>query len=57
MLDAAGFELRMRLATLDTHDEARRHAEALLGVGELAAFTNRERERVKTAQRRTTARA
>ena len=53
ILEVAGFELRMRLATPDTHDEARRYAESLLGAGEVAAFTKRERERVQTSRRAT----
>ena len=52
ILNAAGFELRMRLAAPDTHEEARRRAEELLGSAEVAAFSGRESMRVTRAQRR-----
>ncbi len=57
ILDAAGFELRMRLATPDTHEDARRRAEDLLGSDEVAAFTKREDDRVTRAKHRAAVRA
>jgi len=52
ILDAAGFELRMRMASPDTHEMARQRAEALLPREALEAFTAAERKRVKGARRR-----
>lgn len=52
ILAAAGFELRMRLAPPDTHDAARRAAEALLPTDAVRAFTRRERDRTGRAGRR-----
>jgi transcriptional regulator with XRE-family HTH domain len=51
ILDAAGFELRMRLAEPDTHDVTRRIAESLLPPTQLDAFTKTEQERVERARR------
>jgi transcriptional regulator with XRE-family HTH domain len=52
ILQAAGFELRMRLAEPDTHEVTRRMAESLLPPGQLDAFTQGEQERVRRARRR-----
>ena len=57
ILEAAGFELRMRLAAPDGHDEARLRAEDLLGSGKVAAFTKREGDRVTRARPRAAVRA
>lgn len=46
LLTAAGFELRMRLATPDTHDAARRGAEQLLGSAQVDEFAQHQRDRV-----------
>ncbi|MCC6226367.1 MAG: helix-turn-helix transcriptional regulator [Microthrixaceae bacterium] len=46
ILDAAGFEVRMRLVEPDRHDATRTMAESLLPSAELEAFTDRERRRV-----------
>jgi transcriptional regulator with XRE-family HTH domain len=46
ILASAGFDLRMRLATPDTHEDARRRAEDLLSSDTVAAFTKREDDRV-----------
>lgn len=46
ILDAAGFELRMRLARPDTHDATRQKAENLFPREAVEAFTGAERERV-----------
>ncbi len=46
ILDAAGFEVRMRLVEPDRHDTTRAIAETLLPAEELAAFNQRERRRV-----------
>jgi transcriptional regulator with XRE-family HTH domain len=54
ILAAAGFELRMRLAEPDTHDRARRKAEALLPREAVDAFAAGERRRVRRARRRGT---
>jgi len=51
ILDAAGFEVRMRLAEPDTHDASRRAAEALLPSEQRRAFARRERERVRRSRR------
>lgn len=53
ILAAAGFELRMRLAEPDTHDNARRKAEALLPADAVDAFTVAEAERVSPGRPRT----
>jgi len=50
---AAGFDLRMRLAPPDTHDRTRKIAEAVLPPAELKAFTTRERRRASRAAART----
>jgi len=55
VLEAAGFELRMRLAPPDTHERTRRIAEALLPPPELEAFTERERRRASRAATRSPA--
>ena len=52
ILEAAGFELRMRLAEPDTHERTRRIAEGLLPADQLDAFTRSEQERVGRARRR-----
>lgn len=52
ILEAAGFELRMRLAQPDLHDATRRAAEPLLPQDRLAAFTRREQARVAKARQR-----
>ncbi len=52
ILEAAGFDLRMRLALPDTHDCTRRVAEALLPAAELEAFNKRERTRSSLAKAR-----
>lgn len=57
ILEAAGFELRMRMAEPDTHDAARRQAEALVPVEQLAAFTAAEAKRVRRPRRASGARA
>jgi transcriptional regulator with XRE-family HTH domain len=49
VLDAAGFEVRMRLAKPDTHDASRHAAEALLPADQRRAFTRREQQRVRRA--------
>jgi len=46
ILDAAGFEVRMRLVEPDRHDATRAIAENLLPSDELEAFSERERRRV-----------
>jgi hypothetical protein len=46
ILQAAGFEVRMRLAKPDTHDQARLIAETLIGSEELAAYTAKEQVRL-----------
>jgi transcriptional regulator with XRE-family HTH domain len=51
ILEAAGFELRMRLTEPDTHDATRRIAEKLLPSDQLDAFTQAEHERAKQARR------
>lgn len=51
ILDAAGFEVRMRLVEPDRHDATRAIAESLLPTEELDAFNERERRRV--SRRRT----
>lgn len=52
ILAAAGFDLRMRLADIDTHEATRRIAEHLLPSDQLDAFTGTEQERVDRARRR-----
>ena len=54
VLAAAGFEVRMRLTSPDTHDAMRATAEALLPADELRAFKERERRRVAQARRTST---
>lgn len=49
VLAAAGFELRMRLASPDSHEAALKIAESLLPPAELRAFTARERTRADRA--------
>jgi len=46
LVDAAGFELRMRLVEPDRHDATRALAESLLATDELQAFAERERRRI-----------
>ena len=53
VLEAAGFDLRMRLAPPDSHDRTRKMTEALLPPSELAGFTSRERNRSSRAAART----
>ncbi|MGH8999278.1 MAG: helix-turn-helix domain-containing protein [Acidimicrobiia bacterium] len=52
ILEAAGFELRMRLAAPDTHDATRRIAETLLPADQVDAFTQGEQDRVRRARRK-----
>jgi transcriptional regulator with XRE-family HTH domain len=47
LLNASGFELRMRLAAPDTHDAARFASEKLINPRELAEHTKREKARMK----------
>lgn len=47
ILQAAGFELRMRIAPPDSHDAARHTAEQLLPEGQVDAFTKQELTRTK----------
>lgn len=54
ILAAAGFDLRMRLANVDTHDATRRIAESLLPSDQLDAFRRTERERADRARHRKT---
>ncbi len=53
ILDAAGFEVRMRLVEPDRHDATRAVAESLLAPEDLAAFNERERRRVARRRART----
>lgn len=46
LLAAAGFELRMQLATPDTHDVSRRAAEKMIPKAQVDAHINRERKRL-----------
>ena len=46
LLAAAGCDVRMRLASPDTHEPTRRAAEALLPAEQVAAHDDRERRRV-----------
>lgn len=46
IVEAAGAEVRMRLAPIDHHDGARRAGEALLEPGALAEFAQAEQERI-----------
>jgi transcriptional regulator with XRE-family HTH domain len=46
LLAAAGFELRMQLATPDTHDASRKSAEKLLPRAQVRGHINRERKRL-----------
>ena len=46
ILAAAGFEVRMRMVTPDTHDPTRRAAESLLPGAQVAVHDERERTRV-----------
>jgi transcriptional regulator with XRE-family HTH domain len=46
ILAAAGFEVRMRLAEPNTHDQARLLAERSIPAGQLAAHKQRKRLRV-----------
>lgn len=48
LLAAAGFELRMQLATPDTHDVSRKSAEKLLPKSHVRGHINRERKRLKS---------
>jgi|LakMenEpi03Aug12_release.lakeMendotaPanAssembly.Ray.scaffolds.fasta_scaffold22122_4 transcriptional regulator with XRE-family HTH domain len=45
LLAAAGFELRMQLATPDSHDASRKSAEKLLPKPQVQEHINRERKR------------
>ena len=56
ILAAAGFEVRMRLAAPDAHDETRHITEALMPADLLAAHTEREDKRVARRVSRTVAR-
>jgi len=47
LLNASGFELRMRLAEPDTHDVARFALEKLIDPRELAEHTQKEKARMK----------
>ena len=49
VLQAAGFDLRMRLAPPDDHDRTRLIAESLLSPGDLEAFADRENRRAQRA--------
>lgn len=51
ILEAAGFELRMRLSEPDTHDTTRRIAETLLPPDQFDAFTRAEQERSRRTRR------
>ncbi len=53
ILEAAGFELRMRLSEPDTHDTTRRIAERLLPPDQLDAYTRAEQQRVSRTRRST----
>ncbi|HMR97548.1 MAG TPA: helix-turn-helix transcriptional regulator [Microthrixaceae bacterium] len=53
ILDAAGFEVRMRLVEPDRHDATRAVAESLLPSEDLAAFNEREGRRVARRRART----
>lgn len=46
LLNASGFELRMRLAEPDTHDAARFAAEKLIAPRELAKHKKREKDNI-----------
>ena len=48
LLAAAGFELRMQLATPDTHDVSRKSAEKLLPKSQVRGHINRDRKRLKS---------
>ena len=50
VLGAAGFELRMRLAEPDTHEQARQLAEQLLPADQLAAHNHREHQRMSRSR-------
>lgn len=52
ILAAAGFELRARLSTPDTHDATRQLSEALLPRDTVDAFTQAEQQRVAQARQR-----
>ena len=56
ILAAAGFEVRMRLAAPDAHDDTREITERLVPAGQLAAHTEREDKRVARRLPRTAAR-
>ncbi|MGH9040322.1 MAG: helix-turn-helix domain-containing protein [Acidimicrobiia bacterium] len=51
ILEAAGFELRMRLTPPDTHEPALHRAEAMLPSDQLDAFTRTEHARASQARR------
>lgn len=57
IIDAAGAELRMRLAPIDRHDTARQQGEALLRPDALQRFTSDEQTRVDRRRRSRPARA
>ena len=46
LVEAAGLEIRVRLAEPDLHDLTRQRGETLLAADELASFTKRERSRL-----------
>lgn len=48
LLAAAGFELRMQLASPDTHDASRKSAEKLLPRSHVTGHINREGKRLAT---------
>ena len=52
VLAAAGFELRVRLASPDTHDSTRRQAESMLPREAVASFAAAERTRLTRRNRR-----
>lgn len=45
LLDAAGFELRMRITSPDTHDATRRASEQIVGAAAVDEFTTSELRR------------
>ena len=52
IVDAAGFEVRMRLAEPDTHEAARERAEALLPADQVAAHYRRQADRLAVHESR-----
>lgn len=49
LLEAAGFEVRMRLAVPDTHEATKKVAEGLLPSDQVEEFNARECERVRSS--------